>query len=143
MINIFYKITAAALALAVTIPAAWADSPAANTAVAGPGNFQGPGWNGYGPGMMGGWGYGPGMMGGWGGGYGGGGGIMMIFGAVIIVALLVFIFRALAWTAHAPHQPMSHSRATSAGLHALDERYARGEINREEYLQKKRDILEG
>lgn len=66
---------------------------------------------------------------------------MMIFGAVIIVALLVFIFRALSWTAHAPHQQIPHSGST--GLHALDERYARGEINREEYLQKKRDILGG
>ena len=100
----------------------------------------GPGWGqGYGPGpwMMGGWGGGP-MM-----GYGGGGWIMMIFGAVIVVALLVFIFRASAWTSHVPHQPQPHSRANSAGLHALDERYARGEINRAEYLQKKRDILEG
>lgn len=92
--------------------------------------------------MMGGWGGGMPMMGygGW-GGYGGGGWLMMIFGAVIVVALLVFIFRALSWTAHAPHQQMPHSGASSAGLHALDERYARGEVNREEYLQKKRDIL--
>lgn len=29
----------------------------------------------------------------------------------------------------------------SPGLDALDERYARGEINRDEYLQKRRDIL--
>jgi putative membrane protein len=55
---------------------------------------------------------------------------------VIVVALLVFIFRALAWGSH-PTLPGS----ASAGLHTLDERYARGEINREEYLQKKRDIL--
>lgn len=134
------RTAAAALALAVAAPAALADSPAAPTAAGGPGNFQGPGWGGYGPGpwMMGGWGGGP-MMGY--GGYGGGGWIMMIFGAVIVVALLVFIFRASAWTSHVPHQPYPHNRANSAGLHALDERYARGEINREEYLQKKRDIL--
>lgn len=78
--------------------------------------------------------------GGW-GGYGGGGWLMMLFGGVIIVALLVFIFRALAWTNHAPHQHLPYSGSGSAGLHALDERYARGEINREEYLLKKRDIL--
>ena len=29
----------------------------------------------------------------------------------------------------------------SAGLEVLEERYARGEIKREEYLQKKKDIL--
>ncbi len=29
----------------------------------------------------------------------------------------------------------------SPGLDALDERYARGEINRDEYMQKRRDIL--
>jgi putative membrane protein len=28
----------------------------------------------------------------------------------------------------------------SAGLDVLEERYARGEINRDEYLQKKKDI---
>lgn len=139
MKTILRNTAAAALALAVAAPAALADSPAAPTAAGGSGNFQGSGWGGYGPGpwMMGGWGGGP-MM-----GYGGGGWIMMIFGAVIVVALLVYIFRASSWTPHVPHQPQPHSRANSAGLHALDERYARGEINREEYLQKKRDILEG
>ena len=33
-----------------------------------------------------------------------------------------------------------HQRG-STSLEVLEERYARGEINREEYLQKKRDIL--
>ena len=77
--------------------------------------------------------------GGW-GGYGDGGWVMMLFGGVIIVALLVFIFRALG-QASSPPQQFPYPRSGSAGLHALDERYARGEINREEYLQKKRDIL--
>ncbi len=142
---IFLNTVASGLALAAFVPAALADSPTASTAVNGSGNFPGPGWSGYGPGpwMMGGWSGGPMMgYGGW-GGYGGGGWIMMVFGAVIVVALLVFLFRASTPTAHPHLQPMPHNRANSAGLHALDERYARGEINREEYLQKKRDILEG
>lgn len=89
--------------------------------------------------MMGGWGGGVPMMGY--GGWGGGGWLMMIFAAVMIAALLLFIFRALSWMAHAPHQQMRPTGAGWAGLHALDERYARDEIKREEYLQKKRDIL--
>ncbi len=141
MTGILRKTGGAALVLALTAPAALAQSPAAGSTANGAGNFQGPGWGGYGPGpwmMGGGWDHMP-MMG-WGGGYGGGW-LTMLFGAVIIVALLVFIFRALAWTCHPSHHHMPHSGASSPGLHALDERYARGEINREEYLQKKRDIL--
>jgi putative membrane protein len=139
------KIAGAALGLAVMAPAAWADSPVAGSVASGAGNFQGPGWNGYGGGpwmMGGGWGGGMPMMGygGW-GGYGGGGWLMMLFGAVITVALLVFIFRALAWTTHAPHHHAPYHGGPAAGLQALDERYARGEIPRDEYLQKKRDIL--
>lgn len=82
------------------------------------------------------------MMGYGGWGEYGGGWLMMFLGGVILVALLIFIFRALAWTSGVPNQRLPYSKTGSAGLHALDERYARGEINREEYLQKKRDILD-
>ena len=34
-----------------------------------------------------------------------------------------------------------HGDQRSPGLAILEERYARGEINRDEYLQKKKDIL--
>jgi len=34
-----------------------------------------------------------------------------------------------------------HGRSRSSGLEILEERYAKGEMNRDEYLQKKRDIL--
>ncbi len=131
----------AALALATAIPSALAEAPVSPASAGGAGNFQGPGWASYCPGawMMSGW---RGPLTGY-GGYGGGGWIMMIFGTVIIVAMLVFIFRTSARTSHPPRQPMLHNRTYSAGLHALDERYARGEISRDEYLQKKRDILEG
>jgi putative membrane protein len=146
MKGILRKAATTVLIFAALAPVAWAQSPISNSTAGGsPSNFQNPGWSGYGPGpwMMGGWGGMPMMgYGGW-GGYEGGGWLMMLFGGVILVALLVFIFRALAWSTHAPHQQLPYTRANSAGLHALDERYARGEINREEYLQKKRDILGG
>lgn len=82
------------------------------------------------------------MMG-WGGGYGGGGEwFMILFGGVIVVALLVFLFRTLSWTGPAHHAGSAPPIIRgSAGLHTLDERYARGEVSRDEYLQKKRDIL--
>lgn len=90
------------------------------------------------------WGYGPqwGMMNGYGyGGYGGYGFglIHMVVWAVILIAIVagvVWLVRSMA-PANAP--PAGGRR--SAGLDLLEERYARGEINRDEYQQKKRDIL--
>lgn len=79
------------------------------------------------------WGYGPdgGMMG-W--GYGA---LNMIFW-IVLVGLVV---AAVVWLVRRPpldtHQ--SYGRR-SPGLDALEERYARGEIDRDEYLQKKQDI---
>lgn len=81
------------------------------------------------------------MMMGWGwGGYGSGGWFMLLLGAVIVVGLLVFLFKALSWTSPLHHAAAPPILRGSAGLHTLDERYARGEISREEYLQKKQDI---
>ncbi|GAB0115472.1 hypothetical protein AcidC75_29960 [Acidisoma sp. C75] len=117
----------AAVALAWAAQAAWA-APAPVGAPGEPG-FVGPGF--VGPGWA------PMMMD-W-DGYSSGGWFMMLFGGVIVVALLVFLFRALSWSSPAHHGLPPVLRG-SAGLHTLDERYARGEISREEYLQKKRDI---
>ncbi len=131
----------AALALAFSAPAGWAQSISGATVQAGgAANLQGPGWNGgYGPWMMGGWGDGwHSMM-----GYGGGGWIMMLLMVVIVVALLVFLVRATAWQGHPYHGAHPQPPARPSGLDVLDERYARGDINREEYQQKKRDILGG
>lgn len=88
------------------------------------------------------WGYGPNWgMGSWGGwsGYGGGGPIDMIIGIVV----LALVIAAVVWFARTMTQPGHQLPATgrhSPGLDALEERYARGEIKREEYLEKKRDI---
>lgn len=83
-------------------------------------------------------GYGPGwMMGGW-GGYGSFGMIIWIVILVAVVALVVWLVRSVAApTAH--HLPPWERR--SPGLDVLEERYARGEIKRDEYLEKRRDIL--
>ena len=150
MRNLISRATGAVLALALTAPFAWAQSAGTAAGSGGAAGLQAPGWSGYGPGP---WMMGPRMMGGWGGGpmmgyggYGGGGWMMMLLGAVVLVALLVFIFRALAWCGHPRHPDthnIPHPGHFSRGLHALDERYARGEVNREEYLQKKQDITGG
>ena len=72
------------------------------------------------------------MMDGWG----------MGFGFIFWLLLLALIIAGVVWFVRS-QQPLAGSQrleARSAGLKVLEERYARGEIGREEYLQKKRDI---
>jgi putative membrane protein len=89
---------------------------------------SGPGAGGYGPGygLMGGYGYGFGL-------------IHMVVWAVVLIAIIVGVV----WMVRSMTAPNAHhlSPRRSAGLDVLEERYARGEVNREEYLQKKKDIL--
>ncbi len=84
-------------------------------------------------------GYGPGygMMSGY--GYGGYyGPVHMVVWAVILIAIIVgVVWLVRSMSASNPHH-LSPKR--SAGLDVLEERYARGEINRDEFLQKKKDI---
>ncbi len=86
-----------------------------------------------------GYGYGPqwGMMSGWGYGYGPLHIIVWVIILMAIVALAVWLVRSLTRQGAYHHLPTRRS----AGLEFLEERYARGEIKREEYLEKKRDIL--
>ena len=82
------------------------------------------------------WGYGPdwGMMR-W--GYGAFG----IFNMIFWIVLLGVIVAAAAWFVRTRPAGARHSYGwRSPGLDALEERYARGEIDRDEYLQKKQDI---
>lgn len=61
--------------------------------------------------------------------------IPILFWALIIAAVIVLVRYAGGGREHAflaPRQP--------GALRVLEERYARGEIDREEYLQKKQDI---
>jgi len=77
------------------------------------------------------------MMSGWDGyGYGA---FHMVFWVVVLIAVIV----AIVWLVRtmAPAATRDSSAPRSAGLSLLDERYARGEINRDEYLQKKGDLL--
>jgi putative membrane protein len=60
----------------------------------------------------------------------------ILFWALIIV-LVVVVARAI--TGPGEHRPPGEQRPS--GLDILQQRYARGEINRDEYLEKKRDIL--
>ena len=58
--------------------------------------------------------------------------------SLILLAVIIFGGVALVRLAFGPHAHRGHGR--SPGLDVLQERYAKGEIQREEYLQKKRDL---
>lgn len=60
--------------------------------------------------------------------------IPLVFLGLIIAVVVLVVRSTRGWaSAQAP-------RRRSHGLDVLEERYARGEINRDEYLEKKRDI---
>ena len=84
--------------------------------------------------------WGPGMM----GGYGWGGMAWMPFMGFFWLLLLIVLIAAVIGVFRRPwglQDGPERSERRSSGLAILDERYARGEINRDEYLQKKQDIL--
>ena len=78
---------------------------------------------------------GPGMMGGFGGGFGLFGPIFTVLAIAVIVVASVWFLRRFAPAG--PHRMRCGHRS---GLDVLEQRYASGAINREEYLQKKSDI---
>ena len=83
------------------------------------------------------WGHGPGMMG---GGYGMGwfGGIIMIAFWIAVIVGIVLLIRWLIISTRTP------SHGTSSGESALDilkKRYARGEIDKQEFEEKKKDLM--
>ncbi len=61
--------------------------------------------------------------------------LLLIIG--IVIASIVWLVSARMHRAESPRLLARRSPA----LEVLEERYARGEINRDEYLQKKQDIL--
>jgi putative membrane protein len=81
-----------------------------------------------------------GFMNGWGyGGYGYGV-LHMAFWVVILIAIVAGVGWLMRNKGVSAVQGAAGAHR-SAGLEVLEERYARGEINRDEYLQKKRDIV--
>ena len=63
---------------------------------------------------------------------------MITFGTIILLLVTIGVL----WLVYALAAARTENRLgrRSAGLQALEERYARGEIDRDEYLEKKRDI---
>lgn len=53
---------------------------------------------------------------------------------VIVIAVVVWLFM------RGPGMPQSGQKERRSALDVLEERYARGEIGREEFEQKKRDL---
>ena len=64
----------------------------------------------------------------------------MVFGMILWLATLALIIAGLVWLVRS--QPTLGGQRHSTGLDVLDERYARGEITRDEYLPMKRDTTE-
>ena len=100
---------------------------------------QGRGWDGYG------YGHGPGMM--WGyGGYGGSGwfgSVFMVFIWILIIAAIIALIKWLLGSSRNKHETYSHAPIASSSTRALDilkERYAKGEISKEQFETMKRDI---
>ena len=90
-------------------------------------------WRGYGGYPMS-----PGYMGGYGMGWFGG--IFMIVFWILVIVGLVFLIK---WLVQSPREHSSSGRTdtSSRALDILKERYARGEINKQEFEEKKKDLF--
>jgi len=90
------------------------------------------------------------MMWGWNDGWGGAGAAVMVVIMLAVLALIVvgIVFLVRGLTRHdqvqaaPPQQPVAGPSGGRA-LQVLEERYARGEIQREEFVQRKQDLLGG
>lgn len=65
----------------------------------------------------------------------------MWFGGVVMLLLLVVVITAIVAAASVLSQGSQPQDERSASLTILEQRYAKGEIQRDEYLQKVRDLV--
>jgi putative membrane protein len=86
-----------------------------------------------------GWGMGHGMMG-WGWGMSWFGQIIMAAFWVAVIVGIVFLIR---WVILSSRSGGSREGAADSAIEILKQRYARGEIDREEFEQKKKDLAAG
>ena len=82
------------------------------------------------------WGHGPGMMG-WGYGMGWFGIIIMAAFWIAVIVGIVFLIR---WMVLSTRTAGHKAHAEDSALEILKRRYARGEINKEEFEEKKKDL---
>ncbi|HKJ86889.1 MAG TPA: SHOCT domain-containing protein [Gammaproteobacteria bacterium] len=66
------------------------------------------------------------------------GGVFMILFWILVVLAIAALVRWLA----VPHRTRDGEGVRRRSLEVLEERYAKGEIEREEFLQKRKDLLE-
>lgn len=67
---------------------------------------------------------------------------MMGFGLLVPILILLALAYALGWLPNQEPPPSRHKLPrTSSALDILEERYARGEIDRTEYLDMRNDLL--
>ena len=71
-------------------------------------------------------------------GYWGFGTVISIIFWIVLIALVIWAFRG---PRHHYFDPHHYGPRPNRGLDILNERYAKGEITKEEYEQKKKDIL--
>ncbi|MDP9021816.1 MAG: c-type cytochrome [Actinomycetota bacterium] len=69
-----------------------------------------------------------------------GGGTVMLLGAVLVLALLVLAVTASVWMIREARGGGSVSARGSSAREELDRRYATGDLSRDEYLQRRRDL---
>lgn len=86
--------------------------------------------------MMWGW---PNMMGGY---YGGIGWIGMILSFIFFILIIIGIILFIVWLVkRATHPGTEQSKTNSKALEVLKERYAKGEISKEQFESIKKDLL--